>query len=162
MTQDVSGRRFSKCQYICIRSHHVKMLHILVNLQRNLYTILYRNIYNVQKDWDLKLFIYHDSHAVTEYFHTHFIFGIMIISQKSSNMWPIQFHCTFNKILVPEAPCYWICIYTMGFLKQTEAIIWVLHQLQSSFYAYININSSFQLSKLSEIYFKAHIFKPLI
>lgn len=161
MPQDVSGRRFSKCQNISTRSPHVKMLHILVNLQSNLYTILYMNMYNVQKDWDLNLFIYHDSNAVTEYLHIYFIFGLITVSKKSSNMWPIQFHCTFNEILEHEAPCYWICMLHNE-MSQTEAIIWVLCQLRGSFYAHINTKSSFQLSKLSEISFQAHIFKPLM
>ena len=64
------------------------------------------NMYNVQKDSDLNLFTYHDSNAVTEYLHIYFIFGLMRVSKKSSNMWPIQFHCTFNELSVPVAPCY--------------------------------------------------------
>jgi hypothetical protein len=150
------------CQYISARSHHVKMLRILVNLQSNLYTILYMNTYNVQNDWDHNLFIYHDSNAVTEYLCIHIIFGLMTDSKRSSKLWPIQFHCILMNFWWLKHPAIEFVSYTMGCFKQTEAINWVLCNLWGSFYAYIDTNPPFQLSKHSEIYFQDHMLKLLM
>jgi hypothetical protein len=120
------------------------------------------NMYNVQKDWDLSLFIYHYSNAATEYLRIYFIFDLMTVSKKSSNMWPTQFHCTCNEILGPEAPCYWICILHNG-VSQTKRG----HNLSSTPAMRLILclhKHKFLLPtvKLSGISFHAHIFKLLM